>query len=622
MKTFPGFNALTAVLFLGFMLPTEVICQEAFDGFSYQAILRDDQGVPMRNSELDLIVGLYDNASGNNALLEESHKITTDGKGWFHIVIGKGDDTNNGQFEQLTEIDWSSGEHFVKVSVILGGGSGNITEFEYRQLFAVPYALYAKNSGGTFSIASLEDVDLTGLSKDDVLFWNGNKWQAGKVDSVGFSDNALTAVYADSALFVENVWKIDGNEELNSNEHFFGTIDDSDVVIKTGGEERMRIKGDGKIGIGTDQPLVGLHVLNNDGFLLSGEHGQGIIPASGPGSRMMWYPKKSAFRVGNITGDQWDDAQIGNYSFAGGLNTKASGDFSISFGEACISSGRASSSFGFGSTSSGHAAFAAGSQSNSSGFASIAMGRGAIASDSASIALGYHTRARGKASIAFGYQSEANADYSFSSGTRAIVNHSGTFMFTDRASFTPVNSTAENQFLVRASGGVQFFSDKSMTTGVFLEPGGGAWNTVSDRNLKENIEKVNYLNILEGIRKIPVTTWNYKTQNDSIRHIGPMAQDFYKEFGLGYDETKINSIDIDGINMAALKELDRLTKELYSKAEKIDKLESQMTNLNSEKDQLISKVEKMESDIQNLLELVKSKKDLSEESSKIITTER
>src|SRR5438128_9422205 len=55
------------------------------------------------------------------------------------------------------------------------------------------------------------------------------------------------------------------------------------------------------------------------GVVALGQIGYGIIPASGAGWRMMWYPQKVAFRAGYAdAGGQFDDANIGYYSWAGG----------------------------------------------------------------------------------------------------------------------------------------------------------------------------------------------------------------------------------------------------------------------------------------------------------------
>ena len=46
---------------------------------------------------------------------------------------------------------------------------------------------------------------------------------------------------------------------------------------------------------------------------------------------MMWHPDEAAFRVGQVTADQWDSASIGRHSFAAGLDTVASGENSVAF---------------------------------------------------------------------------------------------------------------------------------------------------------------------------------------------------------------------------------------------------------------------------------------------------
>ena len=63
--------------------------------------------------------------------------------------------------------------------------------------------------------------------------------------------------------------------------------------------------------------------------------------------------------------------------------------------------------------------------------------------------------------------------------------------------------------------------------------------------------------ILERLAALPVSVWTYGFDNDSVRHLGPMAQDFASAFGLGDDNTKIDLIDANGVTMAALQALHR-----------------------------------------------------------------
>src|SRR5688572_1832961 len=69
------------------------------------------------------------------------------------------------------------------------------------------------------------------------------------------------------------------------------------------------------------------------GFVAMGEIGIGIIPASGSGWRMMWHPQKVAFRAGYAdAGLQFDEVNIGYYSWAGGALNIAKGSYSFAMG--------------------------------------------------------------------------------------------------------------------------------------------------------------------------------------------------------------------------------------------------------------------------------------------------
>src|SRR5690606_15628030 len=98
-----------------------------------------------------------------------------------------------------------------------------------------------------------------------------------------------------------------------------------------------------------------------------------------------------------------------------------------------------------------------------------------------------------------------------------------------------VYAAVPNQFVARGCGGIKFFTNREMTAGMELAAGGSGWSAVSDRNRKEHFAAVDGEDVLARLRRVPVTTWNYKSQDASIRHMGPMAQDFHAAFGLGED---------------------------------------------------------------------------------------
>ncbi len=60
--------------------------------------------------------------------------------------------------------------------------------------------------------------------------------------------------------------------------------------------------------------------------------------------------------------------------------------------------------------------------------------------------------------------------------------------------------------------------------------------------------------VLRKVAALPVSEWSY-TSERGVRHVGPMAQDFYAAFGVGEDDRHITSIDEDGVALAAIKAL-------------------------------------------------------------------
>jgi len=83
----------------------------------------------------------------------------------------------------------------------------------------------------------------------------------------------------------------------------------------------------------------------------------------------------------------------------------------------------------------------------------------------------------------------------------------------------------------------------------------------SDRNKKANFATVSPREVLGRVVALPIETWNYLSQGPSVRHIGPMAQDFHTAFGVGEDDTHINMVDANGVALAAIQGLYQLVQE-------------------------------------------------------------
>ena len=90
----------------------------------------------------------------------------------------------------------------------------------------------------------------------------------------------------------------------------------------------------------------------------------------------------------------------------------------------------------------------------------------------------------------------------------------------------------------------------------------------SDRNVKENFAPVDAAEILEKVAALPIQRWNYQA-DATTPHIGPMAQDFHAAFGVGPDNTRIATVDADGVALAAIQALAGQVKTLEADNERL-----------------------------------------------------
>jgi len=348
--------------------------------------------------------------------------------------------------------------------------------------------------------------------------------------------------------------------------------------------------------------------LRDDGSLVAGSTGGGTIPASGPGTRLMWYATKAAFRAGSAGMDDWDDANVGLGSAALGLNVRAAGTGSAAFGQGSralgqssvaggdfpLASARASVALGNNvaatgaaavalgdrTLASGVAAFAAGFDTTAAGESSVALGESAVASGIGATAIGLGPTATGIASLATGSNTSASGTRSTAMGVNAsTAGHAGSFVYGDASTVGSgglVENDVANQFMVRAAGGYKLFSNAARTTGVLLAPNASAWSSLSDRHSKHRFEPLDGETVLARLAAMPVQTWSYKAQGDAIRHAGPTAQDFHAAFGLGEDPLRISTIDADGIALAAARALEARTR---SQADELSALRAEVDAL-------------------------------------------
>ena len=111
----------------------------------------------------------------------------------------------------------------------------------------------------------------------------------------------------------------------------------------------------------------------------------------------------------------------------------------------------------------------------------------------------------------------------------------------------------------------------------------GTLSELSDRDSKKGFAEVDCDDVLDRIAKLPVTTWSYKSDDDSVRHMGPVAQDFRETFGLGENDVTIAVSDKIGVSLAGIQ---ALNSKMESKDEEIAELENELSEVTKRMERL------------------------------------
>ncbi|CAN5463237.1 hypothetical protein BH10BAC1_BH10BAC1_10490 [soil metagenome] len=624
-----------SVIFFCFILSNvcSVFSQNVPQGFNYQVTVRDASGLSIINQSVSIRFSLYSNSPSGTLMWQEDHFTVTDNYGLVNEIIGAGISTGAGLSSSFSQVNWGSAFYYLKVSIDVSGGIA-YTDMGTSQLFSVPYSLYSAktSSSNALSLDQLNDVDLIGNAVEKILKWNGSNWIPAldnDSDTVLYAINSGHSIYSDTAFYVYGLlsidtllfayqndssvfsinslntistsssaasdtatyafssaafaWKSTGNL-LTSSANYLGTNDNSSINFISNNLVRATVTGSGNLSINNSLASSKLALMGNDGFLVTGAAYSSISAVSGAGAKMFYYPAKGAFRAGYIDSNQWDTSNVGYYSFASGYNNKANAgsissgaenvsiDYSITFGRKC-------KAMGVGLYPGGNS-IAMGDSCVSSFQRAVAIGKNNVASNGADIAIGYGNNASGGTSVALGTLCISPGVRSTAIGFYAAAMHTGSFVYSDASSSTPTLSTANHQFSVRASGGIVFYTDSLNTMGVALFPGSGSWASISDVNKKENFSAVDCELLLKGIEGLKIQSWNYKSQPQLIRHVGPMSQDFYKIFNVGENNITISSIDVDGVILSGIRGLNNRLLNLQSINE-IDELNQRILILSN-----------------------------------------
>jgi hypothetical protein len=345
------------------------------------------------------------------------------------------------------------------------------------------------------------------------------------------------------------------SDATNQSPNVIGGIADNQV---TAGVYSATIGGGGR-GV-PSSPATANRVTDNQGTVGGGANNQ-----AGDGAGTVDDATLATVGGGGNNNATGEAATVGGGFFgnaSGSRATVAGGDSNEAIAEmATVGGGKENSAREFGATVGG-------------GLFNIA------AESYATISGGSTNEATGvKATVPGGAGNSAQGNYSLAAGCDAVAHHPGAFVWAD-SNCSAFGSTAPNQFSVLSTGGARFVSaidgSGNPTGGVTLASGGGSWASLSDEASKTAITPVSGRGVLRKLESVPISEWSYRGQGPSIRHIGPMAQDLSRAFGVGEDPRHITSVDPDGISLAAIKGLQR---ELRAERRRRDALERRLNGL-------------------------------------------
>ncbi|PNU18797.1 hypothetical protein C2E25_15815 [Geothermobacter hydrogeniphilus] len=266
---------------------------------SYQGVLTDGAGAPVTDPALSMSFSIYDAETGGLMAWTETQTVSV----------------QNGSYAvQLGAVNPLPISYIVYEPLWLEISVGGEVLAGRQHLTSVPYSLvaYTADMVQGYSAAQLDQsAHLTDTGNPH----NVTAAQVGAADAAAFSSHTSDT----------------------GNPHGV-TAAQTGAVAKSGDTMTGRLT----INAATAGPVLS---GSGGGLLVTGtgpvwnsvtnQYEPGVpsaIPASGAGTRMMWYPEKAAFRSGEATSTSWDDAKIGSYSFATGRDVEASGDFSLSMG--------------------------------------------------------------------------------------------------------------------------------------------------------------------------------------------------------------------------------------------------------------------------------------------------
>ncbi|MBU8934173.1 MAG: hypothetical protein KOO62_09230 [candidate division Zixibacteria bacterium] len=219
----------------------------------------------------------------------------------------------------------------------------------------------------------------------------------------------------------------------------------------------------------------------------------------------------------------------------------------------------------------------AGGSSNfvTASYGTVCGGNGNLAGPVAFVGGGSDNHATGgRSGVVSGWHARARGNLSLATGFGAKANHDGSTVLSAVHSSTESDSVMSNgigQMVIRAQGGMYITNVGGLATatdgtkliqtntGASLTTG-GVWTNFTPPKSRGQRTPVDGHKVLGLLDQLPIERWT-EEPNGSTVHVSPSAEEFNHLFGVGTDDESLASLDLSGIALAAIKELNQKMQE-------------------------------------------------------------
>jgi hypothetical protein len=433
--------------------------------FTYQGRLND--GGSPANGSYDLVFTLYAVNSGGTAVtvpVTNSPVPVSNGLFAATIDFGSGVFTGNGLW--------------LEVAARTNGAVSFSTLSPRQKLLPTPYAIYGETAG-------VANTVLNGSVSSSQLNTPAPP-TSGQV--LEFNGSALAWTTPATGL---SAWGLSGNAGTTAGANFVGTTDNQPLEFHVNGTRALRLEPTG----GAYPNVIGGGPSNFASNGVAGVFVGGGINNIGGGNQSFvggGYQNYALGYISSIAGGAYNQSTnsesfvgAGVYNVAGGASSAVCGGYGnhALSDYSCVLGGDVNSATGLFDTVGGGNANVSSGNNSTSYFVTGGPGSVGIQGCSA-IGGGFANTASGTcATIPGGVYNIASGDFSYAAGCGAVAANNGSFVWADDSSFYPYfSSTANNQFLIRASGGVGIGTAQTPPGGLRVASGGLAVTGASSPN--------------------------------------------------------------------------------------------------------------------------------------------